>query len=35
MAGDFIPDSALGTVRKLVEEQSRRDAKKKGGWLHE
>jgi hypothetical protein len=33
MAGDFVPDSFLGTVTKLVEEQSRRDADKKVEWL--
>jgi hypothetical protein len=32
MAGDFFPDSALGTVTKLVEEQSCRDAEKEE-WL--
>jgi hypothetical protein len=33
MAGDFVPDSFLGTVTKLVEEQSRRDVDKKVEWL--
>jgi hypothetical protein len=33
MAGDFIPDSALGTVTKLVEDKTRRDADKKAEWL--
>jgi hypothetical protein len=31
MAGDFVPDSALGTLTKLVEEQSHRDAREEGG----
>jgi hypothetical protein len=35
MSGDFIPGLALGTVTKLVEEQSRRDPEKKEEWLRE
>jgi hypothetical protein len=35
MAGDFVPDSVLGTVTKLVEDQTHRDADKKAEWLHE
>ncbi|KAK1692334.1 hypothetical protein QYE76_009031 [Lolium multiflorum] len=35
MAGNFVTDSILGTVTKLVEEQSRRDADKKAEWLRE
>ncbi|KAM0928501.1 hypothetical protein ACQ4PT_002518 [Festuca glaucescens] len=35
MAGDFVPDSVLGTVTKLVEDQTRRDADKKAEWLRE
>jgi hypothetical protein len=33
MAGDFVPDSIIGTVTKLGEEQSRRNADKKTEWL--
>jgi hypothetical protein len=35
MAGDFVPDSVLGTVTKLVEDQTRRDADKKAEWLRD
>ncbi|KAM0842581.1 hypothetical protein ACQ4PT_058290 [Festuca glaucescens] len=35
MAGDFVLDSVLGTVTKLVEEQTRRNADKKAEWLRE
>jgi hypothetical protein len=33
MAGDFIPNSALGSVTKMVEDKTRRDADKKVEWL--
>jgi hypothetical protein len=35
VAGDFVPDAAMGTVTWLVEETSRCDAKKKVEWLRE
>jgi hypothetical protein len=35
MASDFVPDSALGTVTKLVEDKTRRDIDKKAEWLRE
>jgi hypothetical protein len=35
MAGDFVPDVALGTVAKLLEDKSRRYAEKKAEWLRE
>jgi hypothetical protein len=35
MAGDFVPDAALGTVTALLEEKRRRDAEKKAEWICE
>jgi hypothetical protein len=35
MTGDFVPDAALGTMTKLLEEKSCRDAEKKAEWLRE
>jgi hypothetical protein len=35
MAGDFVPDSALGTVTKLVKDNTRHDANKKAERLRE
>lgn len=35
MAGDFVSDSALGTVTKPVEDKTRPDADKKAEWLRE
>jgi hypothetical protein len=35
MAGNFVTDFVLGTITKLVEEQTRRDADKKAEWLRE
>jgi hypothetical protein len=35
MVGDFVPDYILGTITKLVEDQTHRDANKKAEWLRE
>jgi hypothetical protein len=35
MAGDFVPNSALGTITKLVEDKTHRDTDNKAEWLRD